>query len=60
MASIDAGLILFALLYGGFLILCLVVAYRRYKALAAKARKPKLILLQGGKKDRGPYDKESR
>lgn len=51
--GIDVGLILFVLFYSALMSLCFIVAYNKYKIFIAKRRKPKLVLLQGGKKERG-------
>ena len=51
--QIDPGLLVFLIVYGGFALLCFAVAIKKLKNYIKKKNKPKLILIQGGKKD-GP------
>ncbi len=50
MIELDAGTIIFLGLYSAFSILIFVAGCRKYNSYKLKKNKPKLTLIQGGKK----------
>ena len=55
MLGVDLWLILFIAFYGAFSLLCIFVGLK--KIFKKKQKRPNLILIKGGKKDKGPYGK---
>ncbi len=47
----EFGIVLFILFYGGLAALCFTAALKRVRIYSARKRKPKLTLIQGGKKE---------
>jgi NADH:ubiquinone oxidoreductase subunit 3 (subunit A) len=54
---LDAWIIIFTLLYGFIAILCFTVAFKKFLNYRkySKNKKPNLTIIDGGKKERGPY-----
>lgn len=55
MYGLDAGMIIFVGIYLGIAALCFIAAGRKLYKKLTKKKRPKLTLIQGGKKDSGPY-----
>lgn len=57
MYGLDVGMIIFVGIYLGIAALCFIAAGRKLYKKLTKKKRPKLTLIQGGKKDNGPYGK---
>ena len=58
--DVEAGvvfLLFWLLVYGVFALFCFHAAYKKLKEWREEQKKPKLKIIQGGKKERGPYGK---
>lgn len=55
MYGLDAGMLLYVVFYSALTLLCIVAGVTRIYKNLKKKKKPNLILIQGGKKDKGPF-----